>query len=124
MNKTIYIKTPKFGKKMKAENTPENIMIAKFEGLTESESGQWLIGDGVEYDGILWGQSAGHILRYDESLDWLKPVILKIRKVRTGKWNTVGSNLKNDIDQELLELSIKDIYKAVLTFILWYNNKK
>tara|TARA_R100000030_G_scaffold95020_2_gene82219 strand:- start:119 stop:379 length:261 start_codon:yes stop_codon:yes gene_type:complete len=78
-----------------------NKLIAEFMGLN--------IDKGVQADYM------EHELKYHESWDWLRPVVIKIEQDCEG------------VPQEMLNISlysdINEVYEAVVTFIKEYNNE-
>jgi hypothetical protein len=97
-------------------NTRENNkLIAEFMGLET----QRMDTDGyhVLYENPITGdyEGEGH-LDYDESWDWLMPVVKKIEQTVEG------------VPPQLLHLSLfsehREIYNAVVEFIEWYNENK
>lgn len=61
-------------------------------------------------------------LRYHESWDWLIPVCQKIRDYKTD--DVVGGELRLSVVGRITYMDIKMLYKAVVEFIKWYNEKK
>lgn len=58
------------------------------------------------------------ILNYHNSWEWLMPVVKKIQKLNNN------ASLTWDMNEPLLNVDMKGIYKAVIEFINWYNKKE
>jgi hypothetical protein len=103
-------------------NTQENNkLIAEFMGATPI-----MLGASKEYEmyGIIEciedGEDEKHFfiddeLLFDQSWDWLMPVVERIEQVHEG------------VPQELIHLSLfstrDEVYNAVVDFIKWYNEQ-
>lgn len=89
------------------ETIEKNILIAEFMGWTEDFD---LI---THTNDKWWSEPKTH--KYHTSLDWLRPVVIKIEQDCEG------------VPQELLNISlysdINEIYNAVVKFIKRYNEQ-
>ena len=64
-------------------------------------------------------------LNYNCSWDWLIPVIKEIHEVEQPFiFDLKGGPLISDLEESLKSLDIESVYKAVVQFILWYNEQK
>ena len=108
-------------------NTNEtNELIAEFIGLAmqhASSDGQFPM-----YENPLTGEyQYAEYLMYDESWDWLMPVIQKVYDEVGPKidgMNGMNENLIGDISTALLDGNIEEAYTAVVRSIELYNEIK
>jgi len=102
-----------------------NMLIAEFMGLSHGKENEtrwakdWFTPDGRRY---------AH-LQYDSSWDWLFPVFHEIRGIVYSHENFrlyfTGKNYLQWFDGDLhISGDLKDVYKEVISFINFYNQKK
>jgi len=93
----------------------DNELIARFMGARESD-GKYQIEcsnpESYEYGAVFWYEPEN--MFYSKSWDWLMPVCGKICK-------TTPYNSYLAIETISVFADIKDVYKAVVEFIEWYN---
>lgn len=117
----------------------KNVLIAEFMGATIDEDGNVNFiepADGIGLVGI-----GKHAMRYDNSWDWLMPVVEKIQSIDiTPPPNYTGYKIEIVV-QGYVKITgfpmppistnvsiegslINAVYKAVVQFIQWYNQNK
>lgn len=121
----------------------ENILIAEFMGLKKGPIERCIIADGTskEEDVQSYYESASrivlpHQLKYSYSWDWLMPVVEKIaglyhaafpgneefiRRVLAHEEPIDGPYM--DVIAIPMNTSIDEVYKAIVSFIKWYNSQ-
>lgn len=74
-----------------------------------------------------FGMKRTGYLEFDSQWDWIMEVVDDIRYARrfyTVNWNTISDqsyNLWKGIEKSLLNISLKQVFKAVVKFVTWYN---
>ena len=113
---------------MRTKTEENNELIADFMGIVfHDDEDKWYDADGLYLDGLY----------FNESWDWLMPVVEKIESIedehRCAKYNvnTVQCFVEivdNHTSEEIIELDgdtkKEATYKAVVEFIKWYNENK
>ena len=81
----------------------------------------------ADFMGFQYGQNSDHngLLKYNTSWNWLMPVVLKIENElsKPGASKKVDWVLWNDHFDGTVITDIEMVYKAVIGFIKWYNEK-
>lgn len=92
----------------------KNKLIAEFMGVIDD--------DGTLNcpDGIMINPYHDSEIRYDESWDWLMPVVEKIKSLGIC-YGDNGYNFIEAINRNLLECSISGVFESCDQFIKWYN---
>ena len=85
------------------------------------------VADGIFPEGLdntedyITDENGNHrILKYDSSWNWLMPVVQKIKEINIDKpiW------MFEELNQRLLFVDIKGVYKCVVEYIKWYNKQE
>tara|TARA_R110000782_G_scaffold128783_2_gene220344 strand:- start:577 stop:909 length:333 start_codon:yes stop_codon:yes gene_type:complete len=103
-----------------------NILIAEFMAISKRDKTNDL-SEVYLYESPITGEYVEeHEINYDDSWDWLMPVIQKcyedIAPFLDGE-NGIDENLIGDISTELLDGRITECYEAVCKAIILYNQK-
>ena len=102
-------------------------IVAEFMGIEKCIHG-WYDRDMLLQQEV-YNASNGSIheeLMFDESWDWLMPVVVKVRNIYrvTKEMNEITSMMYHINDNLLNSDNINDTYVEVVEFIKWYNKNK
>jgi len=99
-----------------------NKLIAEFMGLTHCSEG-WITMPYEKREGVIAVEICKE-LKYDESWDWLMPVVGKIYET-SGFFSVNGINgeLALAMRDGLAEADMDEVYQAVVNFIESHNKK-
>ena len=98
-----------------------NGLIAKFMGQKKNKNGKYDIPK-HPYEYHWMGNSYDYFpenMRYDQSWDWLMPVVSKITRNESYIDNEYRESILDTIPYGIIE----DSYKVVIEFIEWYNKE-
>lgn len=99
-----------------------NRLIAEFMGMQDTDLGWYDSEEAMsEYAcQMVGGGNAFEVLQYDRSWDWLMPVMNKCKAY------SLDNTYLDRINEVLMETEIdqSELYKAVVDFIKWYNEKQ
>ena len=99
-----------------------NLLIAKFMGFDYDSERNVLFG--YDVDEFSNGISPEELV-YDESWDWLVPVVIKITKTRVSEIKQPGLILcLGDLTLSWNRISIDEVWNSIVKFITRYNNYK
>lgn len=109
-------------------NKKDNILIAEFMGFQKTNIGWYDSEDSLSLS--YTNDNTFDILLFDESWDWLMPVVEKIESQQAEGYNILieGANCwieTQGISFEGMGMTkLEATYKAVLEFIKWYDKNK
>lgn len=114
----------------------DNELIAKFMGWTQHDKvKEWMnVPKGQDLHFKAWKLRKDSLL-FNESWDWLMPVVEKIETMDRTLVNIYGDGTVIAVDNEGLEIygktthgnkddKIQHVYRAIVDFIKWYNENR